>query len=215
VRNGIRRDLGNSARAFLDVVVPAIRPLIGDGRIEPVENSADEGLKHDLDVLAGIDGWQLQDREGRMRGIASRIQWGDSSWQTFTIRRERENGNKTEWEKRLRAFLHPEAGWLLPALTVQAYLTLPKPGGKLIDVAVIRTADLYDYAIRSPCRNPRWNYTDGPGRAVQLDWYRWADLRRDGIQVGIVASPDVRSFLEQATLFSEADLSAYRGDGTA
>lgn len=182
----VAASLSNSSYDFVRVVVPAIRQFIGPGRIEPVESTASTGLKHDLDVLAGVDCWQLQDSQGRMRAIASRVQWDTKSWRTFTIRAGRENGSRTELAKRLEAFLHPEAGWLLPALTVQAYLTRPERSGKLIEAAVIYTADLYDYVIRNPCKESRNNYTDGPGKTAWFDWYLWDDLRRDGKRVEIV-----------------------------
>ena len=167
----VRRDLSASAQDFLRVVIPAIRPLIGRGRIEPVESTAPEGLRRDLDILAGIDAWQMVDEHGRMRGLASRIQWGDN-WRSFTVRLERPNGSKTEKEKRISAFLQPQAGWLLPALTIQAYLTRPKPGGHLIEAGVIRTADLLDHMIRNPCPRARRDPEDG----VMFEPYFWDDL---------------------------------------
>ena len=171
MRSDVTRDLSASARDFLDTVVPAIRPLIGPGRIEPVESTAPADLRRDLDILAGIDAWQMVDDQGRMRGLASRIQWG-CWWRSFTVRLERPNGSKTEKEKRISAFLQPQAGWLLPALTIQAYLTLPKPGGALVEVGVIRTADLLDHMIRNPCQKPRRNPEDG----VMFEPYFWNDL---------------------------------------
>ncbi len=172
MRSDVRRDLSASAQDFLDTVVPAIRHLIGPGRIEPVESTAPADLRRDLDVLAGIDAWQMVDNEGRMRGLASRIQWGTTVWRSFTIRLERPNGAKTEKAKRVEAFLKPAGGWLLPALTIQAYLLPPQPGGKLIEAGVVRTADLLDYMIRNPCPQPRRNPADG----VMFEPYFWDDL---------------------------------------
>lgn len=189
----VDRSLSDSAYDFARLVVPAIGRLIGPGRIDPVESTTSSGLKHDLDVLAGVDCWQIQDGQGRMRAIASRVQWVDRSFRTFTIRAGRENGIKTEWAKRVEAFLQPESGWLLPALTVQAYLTRPRRAGQLIEAAVIRTVDLYEYAIKNPCKQPKNNYTDGPGRTAWFDWYLWDDLLRDGRRVGIVAGPRAQS----------------------
>src|SRR5258707_12338511 len=113
----------------------------------------------------------MVDEHGRMRGLASRIQWGDN-WRSFTVRLERRTGLKTEKEKRISAFLQPQAGWLLPALTIQAYLTRPKPGGHLIEAGVIRTADLLDHMIRNPCPRARRDPEDG----VMFEPYFWDDL---------------------------------------
>jgi hypothetical protein len=191
VHDDVRRDLSASASDFLRVVVPAIRDLIGPGRITPVESTAPADLRRDLDILAGIDAWQMVDSEGRMRGIASRIQWGNRVWRSFTVRLERPNGLKTEKDKRIDAFLRPAGGWLLPALTVQAYLTWPKPGGTLIEAGVIRTSDLLDHMIRNPCERPLRNPEDG----VMFEPYFWDDLNGKVRTVGPLAS-------------------AQRGDGT-
>lgn len=182
VRDDVARDLSASASDFERIVWPAIKPLFGHGRMVSIECATSKGLTRDFDVLAGIDGWHMLDDKGVMRGVASRVQWGDKSWRTFSIRRERPNGSRTEMEKRLYAIDNPEHNWLIPALTVQAYLTKPKPGGALIEAAVIRTRDLYRFARDHPCAEPRYN----PEDKVLFDWFRWNDLKRAGLQVGIV-----------------------------
>lgn len=181
MRDEVARDLSDSAADFMATVWPAIRHLLGGGRLVSNESAAMSGLMRDFDVLAGIDAWHAIDEQGVMRGIASRIQWGEN-WRTFTIRRERPNGVNTELAKRLYAIDHPEHNWLVPAITVQAYLTKPKPGGRLLQAGIIRTRDLYQYARANPCRRPRRNPEDG----VWFDWYSWADLSRAGYRVGVV-----------------------------
>ena len=185
----VAASLSNSAYDFMRVVAPAIERLIGPGQIQPVEGNVSDDMRRHLDVLAGVDCWQIQNAQGRMRAIASRVQWGSVNYRTFTIRTGRDNGSKTEWAKRVEAFLQPESGWLLPALTVQAFVSLPRRAGALIEAAVIRTADLYEYAIQNPCRNPIPNYRDGPGRTAWFAAYRWDDLLKDGRNVGIVSGP--------------------------
>jgi hypothetical protein len=170
MRGDIQHDLSASAQDFLQVVVPAIRPLIGNGRIEPVESTVTADFRRDLDVLAGIDAWQIVEQDGRMRGLASRVQWGPKVWRSFTVRVARPNGARTEKAKRIDAFLRPQGGWLLPALTIQAYLL--RPGGPLIEAGVIRTTDLLDFIIRNPCQRPLHNPSDG----VLFEPYWWDDL---------------------------------------
>lgn len=181
MRTDVARDLSDSAYDFLRVVWPAVGPRLQAGRIEPVESVSSEGLKHDLDVLAGIDAWQMLDDKGLMRGIASRIQWGPESWHTFTVRKERPNGAKTELEKRITAFME-EAGWLIPAITIQAYVTKPRRGGQLIQAGLAYSKDLYSYAVKHPCIKPRTNPEDG----VKFDWFDWFDMRRAGHRVEII-----------------------------
>lgn len=146
----VEDDLRASAWAFKQLVWPAISPWCGGGRLEPVELSTAKGLARDFDVLAGIDAWQLCDQRGYMRGIASRVQWPPAGlrrngqpWQTFTVRRRRDTGTTTEFEKRLDAIRSRDAGALYPALTVQAYLKSGR--GPLLSAAVMRTRDLYEH----------------------------------------------------------------------
>jgi len=137
----VARDLSQSARTFLDVVWPAIRGLVGYGEILPVEGTASAEMQKHFDQLAGIDAWQVAPEKGRMRGIASRVQYGDRPWETFTIRYARKNGFETEYAKRLAAILDEDRGWILPHLTVQAYVTRGTP--TLLLAAVTKTQDLY------------------------------------------------------------------------
>lgn len=176
------RDLDDSAYDFLRVVWPAISHRVQDGRIEPVETTAIKNLQRDLDVLAGIDAWQMVDRQGVMRGIASRIQWGDKSWDTFTLRKDRPNGSRTEVEKRMAAYTKPDEGWLMPTLTVHAYITKPRRSGRLIKAGVCYTRDLLEFTLTHPCSRPRRNPEDG----VLFDWYDWSQMQRAGYRVSVV-----------------------------
>lgn len=178
MRSDVARDLSDSADDFLRVVWPAVKGLLHPGRLEVVEAVAPDQLRRDLDILAGIDAWHMADTNGTMRGIASRVQWG-KSWRTFTIRVRRPNGAMTEFEKRSRALDRPSEGWLFPALTVQAYVAVPRVG-RLLGAGIIRTADLYAYARAHPTRRPR---RAGNGGEEFTHW-RWDELRDAGYQVG-------------------------------
>lgn len=184
MRPDVARDLSDSAYDFVRVVWPAIHKLVGEGDLLTVETEPGE-MAHAFDTLAGIDAWQLCYADGAMRGIASRIQWGDRNWRTHTIRRERPTGTATELAKRQLALQKPGEGWLLPALTVQAYLTKPRRTGRLISVGIVRTRDLYKYAELYPCPEPRRNPDDG----VLFDYYDWGAMRAAGVRVGEVPRP--------------------------
>ena len=143
MRPDVARDLSGSADAFIRLVVPKLVELYG-GRFESSEHVAAEGFARDLDVLAGIDAWHTS-AEG-MRGVASRVQFTDQSWDTFTIRYRRASGAETEYAKRLRAIERACDGWLLPHLTVQAYVSPCRR--RLVSLGVVETALLYETATR-------------------------------------------------------------------
>lgn len=133
--------LGDSALDFQDVVWPhiATAPLVNGGRIRPVEAVSDKDFKDELDLLAGIDAWQIQYGPSAMRGIASRVQWG-ACHASFSIRTKLASGNETEFQKRLRAIQNRDEGHLYPHLTIQAYLDQRR--GPLIAAAAVKTVDL-------------------------------------------------------------------------
>ncbi len=187
----VERSLSRSARDFLEVVAPAIRCHIGEGRILSNEEIGNLDLRQAMDVLAGLDAWQLQDKQGRMRSIASRVQYKEN-YRSFTVRTRRASGSTTELSKRLEAFRQP-GGWLFPALTVQAYLLTP--GGALLGVGVVQTPDLFTYIESHPAelREEKVNHEDcrrgckGPGspgaRCAWFVFYKWAELQLNGVDV--------------------------------
>lgn len=138
-----KSDLNSSSADFLRVVWPAIKVMVGGGEIIAVESVADKGMATMLDQRSGIDAWHLS-QDGRVRGVASRVQWTDKPWNTFTVRYSRDSGAKTEYEKR-KLDIESDAGWLYPHITVQAYIAGSKAsGGELLSVAVIKTKSLID-----------------------------------------------------------------------
>lgn len=144
----VARDLSDSAFDFLRVVWPAVKGACGGGELVPVEAVTATDFAKVLDMQAGIDAWQVVDRCG-MRGIASRIQWGAKCWSTFTIRFSRTSGARTEYAKRCWALEHPNQGWLIPSLTVQAYVEARRTG-TLLGAGLVRTKDLFDYVREEP-----------------------------------------------------------------
>ena len=141
----IHQALSDSAQDFQDAVWPQVSalPLVNGGVIRPVEAVAERNFKDELDLLAGIDAWQILDGPSAIRGIASRVQWGVSR-ASFTIRTKVASGRETEFHKRLRAIQNIEEGHLFPHLTVQAYLDQRK--GRLLAAAAVRTKDLVEIA---------------------------------------------------------------------
>lgn len=145
MRRDVAADLTQSAEAFTRLVWPALQPLLG-GEFAAVESTTATGLCHSLDVLAGIDGWQLLPAKGVMRGVACRVQHGPLCYSTFTIRYRRTSGARTEYDKRLEAIDRAAEGWLVPGLTIQAYVS--DDGHTLWAACAVETVPLLRYAKR-------------------------------------------------------------------
>lgn len=130
--------LSQSTSDFQNIVWPQIasNPSIGGGDLRPVEAVAPSSFKDELDVLAGIDAWQIIRDRSAMRGIGSRVQWGEN-YESFTIRYSCTSGRETEYAKRLFAIQSKSEGYLYPHLTIQAYLD--QAGGTLLSAAAIPT----------------------------------------------------------------------------
>lgn len=139
LRTDVARDLTESAETFVRLVVPKLESMFG-GRFESTESVNSRGFVGELDMLAGIDAWQVSTRHG-LRGIASRVQSLGTSFDTFTIRYRRSSGAETEYAKRLRAINDRDHGWLWPHFTVQAYIS--KCREKLISFGIIETVELF------------------------------------------------------------------------
>lgn len=148
IRASVAKDLSDSAFDMQRLVWPAMASWCGGGEFYPVESKADISLAQDLDVLAGIDGFQKRYTQGVIRGIASRIQWGDRDWHTFTLRLSRSSGKDTEIKKRLFALAHRDEGYLYPHITVQAYIT-KRRSGDLLSIAIAHTRELIPWAYKT------------------------------------------------------------------
>lgn len=146
--NNFKTDLADSAFDFLRVVYPKLKDenLIS-GELIPIESVTAEGTTKALDMLAGIDIWQIKDDKG-IRGIANRIQWGPKPWNTFTIRKKRQSGAKTEYEKRIEAITN--RAWLFPYFTCQAYIT-ERRIGYLLSVAIAKTETIFEMINKGIC----------------------------------------------------------------
>jgi len=147
------------------------------GDFEVVEGVTKYKMAETLDQLAGIDLWYFNTTRG-VRGVANRIQFGDKNWQTFTIRKSRESGAKTEYEKRRYAI---DNDWLYPVLTVQGYYDDKKK--KSLGFAVAKTEDILwmidnDFA---------YIQKTGRDQIGQAEFYvvKWADMERENMKIYI------------------------------
>lgn len=180
--------LSQSAKDFVNIVWPAVKelPLIGGGQLQPVEASSDAEFAKTLDMLAGIDAWQVLTSPMAMRGLASRVQWGPA-YNSFTVRIALPSGAETEYHKRIRALDQTEQGFLYPHLTVQAYLD--QQGGTLLSAAVVRTADLFEKArllvenrpkLRLEERGKLFGFRQNPD-GTEFLYMSWSYLRYEGV----------------------------------
>ena len=131
--------LGQSQSDFTTVVWPAVQDVCGGGTLVPVESVAQTEFAKQLDMLSGIDAWQVlpYGSVGEvMRGIACRVQQGPKGWDTFTVRRSVKKGRPTEWHKRVAAM--DGHGILTPHLVIQGYVS----DGSLVSAGVAKMSDV-------------------------------------------------------------------------
>jgi len=127
--------LKKSSVAFNDHFKTAVIEVF-KGDFEVVEGVTKYAMAKTLDQLAGIDLWYFNTTLG-VRGVANRIQFGNKNWKTFTVRKDRESGAKTEYEKRKKAI---ENEWLYPIMTIQGYFN--ETTKKVLGWAGAKTKDI-------------------------------------------------------------------------
>jgi hypothetical protein len=165
--NDFKSQSKKSIEDFIKFVRPELFSLLGADKIQQVEGEMKEGLLKDWDVDAGID-WWLVDND-RLRGIASRIQWIDNPWKTWTIRRSYPYGCKTEYAKRKEGI---ENEWIGPYWFIQAYISSNRE--HLISLAIIKTKDLINLCNENQFRT---NTQDGK----TFYYVKWEDAKKKNI----------------------------------
>ena len=133
-----------------------------------MESVTAKGFAKQLDILAGIDCWQVVG--GGMRGIASRVQFSGIDYRSFTVRYKRASGVTTEYEKRKLA-IYGDRGLLYPYLTVQAYLT---KGNEFMSAGIIKTKDLFDCLDDIKIYETRATKSDGN----IFRFVRWSKIKK-------------------------------------
>ena len=153
MKSDVEKDLSDSAYDFLRLVYPKLKELnFLAGEVVPTETVTSDQMVEAFDQLAGIDAWIIKDNIG-ITGLASRIQWYEPErhpffpFNSFTIRKSRYTGAKTEYEKRTAA-INSKGEFLFPYLTCQAYI-VERRTGDLISMAIARTVDIFQMIIRN------------------------------------------------------------------
>jgi len=139
---GVDGDLRKSAKAFKEVVWPEINHWFGGGILTPVEDVTQSDMAQMLDMYSGIDAWYIEKEVG-IRGIGSRVQFGEKNWDTFSIRKRRFSGTRTEYAKLTNAI---ENDWLYPYWFIQAYINK----NKILSAALAKTFDIIEYIKTTP-----------------------------------------------------------------
>jgi len=91
-----------------------------------------------LDRTAGLD--CLVQKNGVLYGMATRVQWCNEPYNTYTVRYKRNTGNKTEYEKRSDQ-INIE-GSIYPHWTLQTFFSRI---GEFLSVGIIETRKLYEH----------------------------------------------------------------------
>jgi len=173
------KDLEDSVTDFERVVGPVLEDW-SDANNIAVESVTDSEMAEKLDTVAGVDSWQVRS-DDMVRGVGSRVQYMDGLCfdtppDTFTVRKERQSGVKTEFEKRLNAIRNDG---LYPYWTTQAYLT--EREGELESLARVKTKELILH-IESGQDGEEYQVVEPKGQA-SFYVVRWSTLEELGIGV--------------------------------
>jgi hypothetical protein len=143
---GFRDSLKKSTVHFEELIKPLLEKYRRFKNITSVEANSTEQLADMLDQTAGIDAFFCNDTG--LGGIASRIQPNCyKSFDTFTVRKSRESGAKTEYEKR-KAAIDSRGELIYPYYTLQAYLGKQE---ELISYAIAKTEDIINLIDDGEC----------------------------------------------------------------
>lgn len=134
----MKRDFEQSFKDALQAFDTLIRPRLygvmgGDFLSCEARGRRGDEIARALDTQAGIDVLHVG-RYG-LRGLSLRIQEGPKVYRTFTLRKSRDSGARTEVEKLSRAVKYD---YIRPHWTLQAYVN----EGQLLAFALATTADL-------------------------------------------------------------------------
>ena len=164
---------------YVEQAAPIVGLLMSGWELLPVEGQSNEVCRL-LDMECGIDYLLYSKDLGQVYGLASRVQYG-RNYRTFTVRKERESGAKTEYKKRTDA---KDCGGLSPHYTMQAYVK----DGEINGLALVKTEDLLNFIEKGLADEGR----TGANKDGQATFYicDWDKLREAGYTVKEYSQPD-------------------------
>ena len=168
----VKEDMNKSASLVLKKINPIIKEMLPEWELLQVEGKEDKICKI-LDMSCGIDYLLHSKKSSLILGVGSRVQ-RDENYRTFTVRKERETGNLTEYQKRNQAIL---LGGIYPFYSLQAYIK----EDKVLGLAITKTSDLLEF-IKNGYAEEKKTKTDKIGQAI---FYvcRWDKMKYCGYKV--------------------------------
>lgn len=157
---------------------PIIAKLLNGGEIKAVEGNDDEICRM-LDLTCGTDYFQIYSDKGLVWGIGSRFQSVKSGYKpfnTFTIRKARESGKLTEFDKRKYAIKH---NGVYPFLTMHGYYD--ENTREILSLAIAKTVDIWECIENGHCKE-RYTNQNQIGQAV-FYYIDWKEFEKQGYQL--------------------------------
>ena len=151
---------------------PIIKQLLGGGEIKPVEGN-DNDICLMLDQNCGIDYFQTYGKDHNLNGITwgvgsrfQKIPSGCKPYNTFTVRKERESGARTEYQKRCLAIKY---NGIYPYLTMHGYYD--SDTGEILSLAIAKTENIFDVIDQGYYRILRTGFDQfGQAYFYAIDW---------------------------------------------
>ena len=134
--SAISDEMKKSTENVNKAIRPIVEKLLSCWKLMQVEGKEDEVCKL-LDMSCGLDYLIHSEKSGLILGLSSRVQY-DGNYRTFTVRKERESGALTEYEKRTQAMT---SCGIYPYYTMQAYMN----DGEVKGLGITKTSDLIEY----------------------------------------------------------------------
>lgn len=166
----MRDAVAKSMRKSMDYILrykDTILEALSASDLIPCEGSDSELAKR-LDMTCGIDYVLVSGDGSLLKGVGCRFQedrWAQK-YNTFTIRKERDSGARTEFEKRKHAI---KKGGLYPYLTMHGYIDTEND--RIDRMAVAKTAELIDYCENcNPPVKHTGDWEDGQAEFYCVDW---------------------------------------------
>ena len=153
-------------------ISPIVEKMFSGWKLMQVEGYDNEVCKV-LDISGGIDYLLRNEKNNFIYGVASRVQYG-MNHRTFTVRKERESGALTEFQKRSQAI---SIGAIYPQYSMQAYIV----GKNVLGLAIVKTSDLMEF-IKNGYAETRHTNMDKIGQA---EFYicEWDRIKSCGYKV--------------------------------
>ena len=168
----VLKDMNESRNYVMEKIKPIVEKILPGWNLIQVEGNTNEVCKF-LDISCGIDYLLRNDNNGFTYGVASRVQYG-VNYRTVTVRKERESGVLTEFQKRNQAI---SIGAIYPQYSMQAYIVDENVSG----LAIVKTIDLMNFIEKGFAETRRTNMD----KIGQAEFYtcEWDKIKVCGYRV--------------------------------